>query len=230
MWSNVDLILNQGPVKIMHNHPSQKLSAEKRARLFQISSGEFAANGFNQASLNRIISEVGMSKSSFYHYFKNKTDLFQQTIDQAVTPVLQQHGGIDLSTLTAENLWPKLIQMASELIELVNQSPDLITIMRMFYRSLDNADESALVAVYKDDLTNWLTQLLNRGQELGVFRDDLPDNLLIDLLMAMSMSIDRWMLAKWEEISTQERMKISQKAFDIFARLLSPRTGPAIET
>ncbi|MFT4716910.1 MAG: AcrR family transcriptional regulator [Paracoccaceae bacterium] len=205
----------------MHTHPSQKLPTDRRALLFRVSSAEFAANGFNQASLNRIISEIRMSKSSFYHYFKNKTDLFQQTLDQAITPVLEQHGGFDIQTLTAENLWPKLLHMAGELIDLINVSPDLITIMRMFYRSMDDADESVLVAEKKAELTQWLTLLLRRGQELQVFRDDLPDSLMIDILMSMGMSIDRWMLARWENTQAVERIEISQKTFELFVRVLA---------
>ncbi|HGG06102.1 MAG TPA: TetR/AcrR family transcriptional regulator, partial [Aliiroseovarius sp.] len=81
----------------MHDHPSNKLPADKRERLFQISSGEFAANGFSQASLNRIISQAGMSKSSFHHYFSNKADLFEQTFHAVLGPIfgLQQEIDID---------------------------------------------------------------------------------------------------------------------------------------
>lgn len=75
----------------MSEHPSHKLPNDKRIRLFQVSSGEFVSFGFKQASLNRIISEVGMSKSSFYHYFANKEDLFRQTLEYVLKPVLDLH-------------------------------------------------------------------------------------------------------------------------------------------
>jgi AcrR family transcriptional regulator len=207
----------------MLNHPSQKLDTKKRERLFRVSSAEFAAKGFKQASLNRIISEVGMSKSSFYHYFKNKTDLFLQTIDQALEPVLENHATIDVDALTAQNLWPNLLQMAGELIELINSTPDLTVIMRMFYRCMDAPDECELVAPYMQDFTGWLTEIINRGQALGMFRTDLPESLLIDILMAMGMSIDRWMLARWDELSVIERMEISRDTFDLFVQMLTPK-------
>lgn len=206
----------------MVEHPSLRLSAEKRTLLFQVSSTEFAANGFKQASLNRIITRVGMSKSSFYHFFANKTDLFRQTIDQAVEPILEGHGGFDLEALTAENLWPTLIQMTGELVELVNSSTDLTTIMRMFYRSMDDPEEQALIAPYMEEFTAWLTALLNRGQELKAFRDDLPEKLLIELLMSMGLAVDRWMLDHWDDFSMEERIQTSQKTFDLFTRILAP--------
>lgn len=209
----------------MLQHPSQKLDANKRQRLFQVSGAEFAAHGFKQASLNRIISEIGMSKSSFYHYFTNKTDLFLQTIDQAMGPVLESHVTIDIDALTAENLWPNLLQIAGELIETINKTPDLIVVTRMFYRCMDAPDECELVAPYMQAFTGWLTQIIHRGQALGKFRTDLPESLLIDILLAMGMSIDRWMLARWDDFSLVERMNISRDTFDLFVQLLTPKTG-----
>jgi hypothetical protein len=70
-------------------------------------------------------------------------------------------------------------------------------------------------------LTQWLMLLLRRGQELQVFRDDLPDSLMIDILMSMGMSIDRWMLARWENTQAVERIEISQKTFELFVRVLA---------
>ena len=211
----------------MSDHPSQKLSPEKSAALYAVASREFANYGFNQASLNRIISEIGMSKSSFYHYFAGKRDLFNQTIDQAISPILAGYNDFDLSTLTAETLWPSLFQLAGELIEQINASTDLTIIMRMFYRCIDNPQEKDLIAPYMGRFTDWLTALLHRGQELDLFRDDLPDSLLIDALMAMGISIDRWMLDNWEQTSASERVELNQKTIALFIQVLTPPGEPA---
>jgi AcrR family transcriptional regulator len=210
----------------MHHHPSQKLDATKRQRLFQVSSTEFAAHGFTQASLNRIISEVGMSKSSFYHYFANKRDLFVQTIDQALTPVLETHVTIDIEALTAENLWPSLLQLAGELMVTVNTSPDLTEIARMFYRCIDTPDESELVAPYMQDVRNWMARILRRGQALGELRDDLPESLQIDIVLAMGMTIDRWLLARWNDMTQAERLTVFRSTFDLFIQMMTPKATP----
>ena len=52
-----------------------------------------------------MIGEIGMSKSSFYHYFRNKTDLFKQTLDMALAPMLEAQDNLDLSLLDAETFW-----------------------------------------------------------------------------------------------------------------------------
>jgi len=72
------------------------------------------------------------------------------------------------------------------------------------------------------EFTAWLTALLYRGQELKAFRDDLPEKLLIELLMSMGLAVDRWMLDHWDDFSMEERIQTSQKTFDLFTRILAP--------
>jgi AcrR family transcriptional regulator len=53
-----------------------RMRPEKRAALIEAAAREFASRTFEEASLNRIISTCGMSKSSFYHVVDSKDDLF----------------------------------------------------------------------------------------------------------------------------------------------------------
>jgi AcrR family transcriptional regulator len=205
-------------------HPSHKLAADKRALLFRVASAEFSANGFKQASLNRIISQIGMSKSSFYHYFSNKADLFQETLEDVLRPIIAARQAIDLEALTVETLWPTVIKVAGEMTQQFNETPEIVSVGRMFHRCLENPEERELTQGIIHEITAWTVQLIQRGQALGMFRKDLPETLLIDILMAMGMSMDRWMLTNWDAYSDAERMELSQKSFGLFVRLLAPET------
>jgi len=206
----------------MVDHPSSKLSPEKRTNVFRVSSEEFASNGLKRASLNRIISSLGMSKSSFYHYFKNKTDLFHHTLEYILKPVLDVHQSVDLEALTAETLWPEINKMVGDMTQLVNVSPDMLIAGRMFYRCYEDPDDRQVTEEVLAEFAEWITRLIQRGQSLGVFRTDLPESLLIDLLMATGMSMDRWMLGNWEQLDDTERTRISQTGFELFVQILTP--------
>lgn len=52
------------------------LPEEKRALICEVAVDEFATHSFAQASINRIVTQAGIAKGSFYQYFENKTDLF----------------------------------------------------------------------------------------------------------------------------------------------------------
>jgi len=57
------------------------LPQEKRATIVNAALDEFAANGFEAASINRIVAASGIAKGSFYQYFEDKMDVFRYLID-----------------------------------------------------------------------------------------------------------------------------------------------------
>ena len=52
------------------------LPEEKRAVIIRAAEDEFAANGFDLASIQKIIKKAGISRGSFYQYFHDKEDIF----------------------------------------------------------------------------------------------------------------------------------------------------------
>ncbi len=206
----------------MNDHPSARLPADKRHRLFATASGEFAAKGFTRASLNRIISRVKMSKSSFYHYFSSKSDLFRQTMIYAMAPVHDIAITIEFRSGTADEIWQEIADAFARALPVVQDSPLIITAGRMFYRSREDAEGQALTDDFLDQFSTWISGLLKQGQALGAFRDDLPESLLIDLILSMGMAMDRWMLEHWDDLDDAQRMRFSQAGFDLLRRVLAP--------
>ncbi len=188
---------------------------------------EFATHGFRGASLNRIIDAVGMSKSSFYHYFRNKQDLFTQILNDALLPILSARSSFDVSRLDRENFWPVIALMADELSRMADRSPQLVTVGRMFYRCHENPDERILTREIMQISLDWLRDLIKRGQQLGLLRQDLPESLIIDMVMSLAMSMDRWFLEHWDELDDRLRRTLNDKAIDLFRRLLAPEPDPA---
>ncbi len=52
------------------------LPDEKRSQIMNAAINEFAAYGLENSSTNRIVSNSGISKGSFYQYFEDKQDVF----------------------------------------------------------------------------------------------------------------------------------------------------------
>jgi len=164
-----------------------------------------------------------MSKSSFYHYFQSKEELFKQARDQALAPLLTGLEALDISQLTEQTFWPTVQMMVEEMAKMANHAPEVVMVGRMFYRSLDNPEDRALTGEIMRASTDWLTAVIAHGQKLGLLRKDIPESLLIEVTMAVGMALDRWILTRWNEFSDQERVALSVKTFDLFVRMLEPR-------
>lgn len=64
------------------------VSKETRRRLLEAASEEFAAVGFQKASLRAICAKAGVTTGALYFFFKGKDDLFAKTIESTGERIL----------------------------------------------------------------------------------------------------------------------------------------------
>lgn len=204
----------------MQPHPSQKMKTDRKDKLFAAATREFTELGFDQASLNKIIGEVGMSKSSFYHYFSNKTDLFQQILTQTFAPMAQIADAFAPETLTKEHFWPAILSASESGSEMLVNQPEIFNVGRMFHRNL-NEPSGICTDMMKAPLA-LVSRILEHGKVIGTIRDDLPTSLLIEAAMGMGMAIDRWAIDHIENYSKAEFDAFNEKAVGMFVKVLAP--------
>lgn len=206
----------------MKPHPSDRLPPKRRERLFRLAGEEFASRGFEHASLNRIIAAAAMSKSSFYHYFENKADLFRRTVEHVLAPFMDGFEQMDFSTLQADTFWPTVRAMVRESTAVFDRSPEMILVSNMVVRAMENPQESEMTRGLVETETRWLGELIRRGQALGLVREDMPEDLLIAVLIGASTAFDRWFVAQWETLSAARRLELAESLVDVYVQLLSP--------
>ena len=81
-----ELIRNQETTdasRVFHKKTFEKISEERRKKIFDVSIREFAANGYNGTNINIIAKKAGISIGSMYSYFASKEDLFLTIVDNA---------------------------------------------------------------------------------------------------------------------------------------------------
>lgn len=84
------------------------LDPQREARLLRAAAEAFLADGFEHASLNRIIKNAGIAKSSSYHYFGGKRALYDHLLKTFRTHLNSRLISMDLDSLTRENFWSEL--------------------------------------------------------------------------------------------------------------------------
>lgn len=80
----------------------------RRAEILDCAQALFLTRGYDQASLNDVIAEAGLSKGAFYHYFSSKEDLLAALAERlaaaalaSIRDVLEQPGLDALTRLNA---------------------------------------------------------------------------------------------------------------------------------
>jgi TetR/AcrR family transcriptional regulator len=80
----------------------EKLETDKKQRILETAVGEFADQGFRQASVNRIVQRLGIAKGSIFQYFGTKEGLFSFIFDHAVSLVRQSLRQVKQNTSEAD--------------------------------------------------------------------------------------------------------------------------------
>lgn len=198
------------------------LAIERRERLFETAAEEFIAQGYEKASLNRIIARSGMSKSSLYYYFNDKADLFKTLMETGLAMFIRDIGGFDLHTLTARTFWPSLEDLMLKVVIYGEKNLWYVRLGQLFYR-LRARDRASKATSNMFKLAHgWLLQLLQHGQALGVVRLDLPEPIMIEAAMALAEVCDRYVVETWDSHDDAGRRRIVAQQLDLFRRLLSP--------
>jgi len=166
------------------------LDEATRRRILETAAIEFAARGFDGTSLNQLIGSLGISKGAFYYYFDDKADLFTTVADHAWSIFLPDIE-FDPLAFDNDNYWPALEELMRQANERARANPWVAGFTRLIFNPPD-------IPEIRETLTNLFAtardlqaMLIQRGQELGTVRDDLPIELLLALLVGADEAGDR---------------------------------------
>lgn len=185
---------------------------------------EFAERGFKNAGMSRVLLDLGMSKSSFYHYFEDKADLYRQTIDYYLLPYFSDVVEFDFSSLTAEDFWSTLHAFFEMKSRMSVASVEMRMILMIITSLSQDPVEKEMSQKYLILCTQWIRDMIRQGQILGMVRTDLGDELLFAMVMGLSTSMDQWVVENTQNLSKAELVAVGEAAVDGYKRLLQPAT------
>ncbi len=191
-----------------------RMPAEKRERLLMVAAREFGLHGYEGASLNRILDEAGVGKSSAYYYFEDKADLFGAVVEYSVERLGLAASAEDIQSLTAENFWTAFAQAHDQPLLHVREHPWLFAAARAAERLTPESREREPLASLASHMMSGIATIVLRGQELGLIRADLPTDLLVAWFRAIDGASDDWLVAQL----TQPNPQIDQVTIEYVAR------------
>ncbi|MEJ2752238.1 MAG: TetR/AcrR family transcriptional regulator [Chloroflexota bacterium] len=197
-----------------------RLSEEKRERILEAAAKEFTAHGYDGASMNSILQAAAISKGAAYYYFDDKADLFATTV-QHYSEELIADIAFDPTELTADNFWDGLADVYRRQFTSFAERPWVFGIAKAGGPvPADTLLYGPLAEIWQQAQT-LLAGFLQHGRDLGVIRDDLPEELLLSLLVTVDDAHDRWLYAHWAELSPDELEQAALRISDTLRRLLS---------
>jgi AcrR family transcriptional regulator len=199
----------------------EKLPPERRAHILEVAAREFGALGYEGASLNRILEKAELSKGAAYYYFDDKADLFLAVLNHCWTHLLPEEV-LRPEVLRADTFWEHLGALYRRQFALLRQHPWILGVARAVWTLPQPLRESGPLAAFLERGQALLRGVLARGRELGVIRDDVPEELLGAWVGALDGAGDKWLLAHWEQLDDAAMRRHADRLVDAIRRLLVP--------
>ncbi len=180
---------NMDSASVFHKPTFDNIPAEKKLKILSVALTEFSSKGYENANINIIAKESGVSVGSMYKYFDSKKDLFLTTVNLGVETLEAVLDGISSTDCDVMEKLERLIRTA---IDYSKRQSELI---RLYYeiasesnveliRSLAVRTETVAAKVYID--------AIKQGQKTGEIRSDISPEisafLLDNLLMMLQFS------------------------------------------
>lgn len=196
------------------------LDQDRRERILSAAATEFAGRGYEASSVNRIIAEAGISKGSLYYYFDDKADLFATVLEQATERMMRASGMPRADALTVDTFWNTFRDVWRRSMEYLDSNEWYVRLARSFHHFRRAAPDSPALQRLSEQSRTTLSDLLARGQTLGVVRKDLPLELLVDAARAVDEAGGQWLLEHWHASDPAERIAITDAHIDLIRDML----------
>ncbi len=199
-----------------------KLAQEKRECILDVAAQEFTTYGFEGASINRILERAQMSKGAAYYYFEDKADLFSTVVRYCIEHLQVINQEVDSTSLTTTTFWPTFAELHRQPLLRSFEQPWLFGALRAAGQLSPSTLEREPLATLANQIKAWAMTFVKQGQQVGVIRTDLPDELLFAWLHALDSASDQWLLTHWQELDRAAVVHISDLTVEAMRRAVVP--------
>lgn len=184
-----------------------KLPPAQQQAILSAALDEFAAHGFHDASLNRVIEAAGISKGSMYYYFDGKEDLYAHVARTELERVFARVGPFDLPAADdPDTFWSALADYYLHLMSALESAPRLASLIRGWIAASSTPAMQQIQQEMETSIIPWMERVLGAGQRIGAVRTDLPSGLLIAVAAGMGQAMDTWLLTQSSEAADLPRL------------------------
>lgn len=200
----------------------ERLGDDKKKLLMNSAIKEFVERGFEKASYNKIIERSGLSKGTVYYYFENKESLLRMVINEIIEQFTSISDGLDLPE-TTEEFWKVEYEYNRRAMNFIFESPYPSLLYILF--SNDNRIRSEISDI--DQMLCFRYELIERGQSLGVVRNDISVKTISMIIMEIGKVLNASMIentdtSEGKSYKQSDMKRFVELMFDLVIRILTP--------
>jgi len=167
------------------------LPADKQERVLDAALAEFADQGYQGASLNRLVAQAGIAKGSLYQYFPNKEGVFYYVFQYALKLVRRTLTTVKDETLE-EDFFTRLEKSLLAGVRFLREHPRIYNLYLKIQFDQNVPFRADFMAAVRRHASEYFASLLRRARARGELRPGVPEAAALFLLDAV---FDRFLQA-----------------------------------
>jgi AcrR family transcriptional regulator len=148
--------------------PRPNVSDERKTQILNAAEGVFTQKGFDDARMDDIAGETGLSKGTLYLYFKSKDELIIAILDRIFRREFHQLEALASTEGSAsEAIWQLTELVTHDIARLLPLVPIIYNFLAMAFR---NKQVQHVLKEYIQRYLGTLSPIIQRGIDSGEFR------------------------------------------------------------
>src|SRR5689334_23252795 len=148
--------------------PRPNVTDERKSQIINAAEDVFTKKGFNEARMDDIANETGLSKGTLYLYFKSKDDLIIAILDRMFQLEFKQLQNLNQTEMSATDaIWKISELLTKDILGMLRLIPIVYQFLALAFR---NKYVQKALKKYINQYLDILTLIVQRGIDLGEFR------------------------------------------------------------
>lgn len=158
------------------------------SRLIRSATRLFAEHGFDHTSVQQIVDAAQVTKGALYHYFDSKDDLLYEVYHRVLALQMERLERF----VTAPG--PVAQRLRAAAADVVETSLDNLDDMAIFFREMHRLNQAKReqVRAERRRYHERFRSLIEEGQAEGVFRTDVPADIIVDYFFGAVHHLAAW--------------------------------------
>ncbi len=199
------------------------LPPEKRGRIMDAATEEFSRVPFSQASINQIVKTAGISRGSFYQYFKDKEDLFRYLLELISAEKLKVYAQAKPGT-TYGGVFGPLFERMPAIFQWAKSQP-------LYYRiglllTTEEPELERKIFQHNGVGVDWFLHYLKSAQDEGKIRPEVDLHMVVGVLRGYVTNLVEGYYASEDQEASIRHL---HAFFDLLEHGIAPKGGDTIE-
>lgn len=198
-----------------------RLPPERQQEILEVAADAFARHGFESASYNQILEDIGLSKGSAYYTFEGKADLYAEVLRRELQAAMAAIPPPEVYA-SPDAFWGGMREWFAASLRFAGEHPRLTTLTRGFLQAQASGQLPTVAHELETLLATWMKDAIVAGQQVGAVRVDLEIDLLCALVSSAMGILDRDLLAREHPLPSSTFRALVALYLDTLKRLLQP--------